>query len=245
MIKVGISVNAIELHLYFFVIFTKPFKKDEIKTNQHSEMIKTSNLTYAYENGQSFEFPDVDLTAGEHLLVIGPSGVGKTTLLYLMAGLLPPSQGNISIDSTEFNSLSRRKMDQFRGEHIGIIFQQYHFIKSLSVADNMRLRQSYPKSANDQQRREQLAERLGLTEHLDKKVNNLSQGQQQRLSIALGLIHKPKIILADEPTSNLDDVNCDKVIDLLKEEAKISKSSLVIITHDMRVKSHFKNSIVL
>jgi putative ABC transport system ATP-binding protein len=84
-----------------------------------------------------------------------------------------------------------------------------------------------------------------LAEHLDKKVTNLSQGQQQRLSIALGLIHKPKIIFADEPTSNLDDANCDKVIDLLKEEAKISKSSLVIITHDMRVKSHFKNSVAL
>jgi putative ABC transport system ATP-binding protein len=76
-------------------------------------MIKTSQLTYAYENGQSFEFPDVDLNPGEHLLVIGPSGVGKTTLLYLMAGLLPPSKGSVFIDGTEFNSLTRRKMDQF------------------------------------------------------------------------------------------------------------------------------------
>ena len=208
-------------------------------------MIKTSELTYAYENGHSFEFPDVDLKSGEHLLFIGPSGVGKTTLLYLMAGLLPPSGGSIFIDGTEFQKLSRRKMDQFRGSHIGIIFQQYHFIKSLSVSDNMRLRQSFPKNADDQQRRNELAHRLGLKEHMDKKVTNLSQGQQQRLSIALGLIHKPKIIYADEPTANLDDANCDAVIRLLKEEAKISKSSLVIITHDMRVKSHFKNRIVL
>jgi putative ABC transport system ATP-binding protein len=264
LIKVLISTNAIELHLHFFVIFTNALIKSvttrvklpdestrdsafikQPKTNQSIYMIKTSQLTYAYENGQSFEFPDVDLKPGEHLLVIGPSGVGKTTLLYLMAGLLPPSKGSIFIDGTEFNSLTRRKMDQFRGEHIGIIFQQYHFIKSLSVSDNMRLRQSYPKSTHDQQRREELAERLGLTEQLNKKVNNLSQGQQQRLSIALGLIHKPKIIFADEPTSNLDDANCDKVIDLLKEEAKISNSSLVIITHDMRVKSHFKNSVAL
>ena len=208
-------------------------------------MIKASNLTYAYKDGQSFSFPDVDLTPGEHLLVIGPSGVGKTTLLYLMAGLLPPTGGSVSIDGKELNTMARHTLDQFRGEHIGFVFQQYHFIKSLNVAENLKLRQSYPKSDLDQQRREDLAERLGLSEHLNKKVTNLSQGQQQRLSIALGLIHKPKIIFADEPTSNLDDANCDKVIQLLKEEAEISKSSLVIITHDQRIKSHFKNQISL
>jgi putative ABC transport system ATP-binding protein len=208
-------------------------------------MIKTSQLTYAYENGHEFTFPDVDLTPGEHMLILGPSGIGKTTLLYLMAGLLPPSGGTISIDGNKLQSMSRRTLDQFRGEHIGLIFQHYHFIKSLNVADNLRLRQSYPKNAVDIQRRTELAERLGLSEHLNKKVTALSQGQQQRLAIALGLIHKPKIIFADEPTSNLDDVNCEKVIQLLKDEAKISKSSLVIITHDHRITSHFQNQIAL
>ncbi|UII76219.1 ATP-binding cassette domain-containing protein [Flagellimonas sp. HMM57] len=208
-------------------------------------MVTTSGLTYAYKNGQEMIFPDIELTPGEHLLVIGPSGVGKTTLLYLMAGLLPPIKGSVAIDGTELNSLSRKEIDRFRGEYIGLIFQHYHFIKSLNVFDNLLLRQRFPKNSVDKQRKLQLAERLGLSEHLDKKVTTLSQGQQQRLSIALGLIHKPKIVLADEPTSNLDDVNCIKVINLLKEEAEICKSSLLIITHDLRVMSHFQNRIEL
>ncbi|WP_353777598.1 ATP-binding cassette domain-containing protein [Winogradskyella sp. 3972H.M.0a.05] len=208
-------------------------------------MVQTSDLTYTYKNGEQFKFPDINLNAGEHLVILGPSGIGKTTLLYLMAGLLQPIEGTVSISGTELNSLSRRKIDSFRGENIGLIFQQYHFIKSLNVAENLRLRQSFPIDSNDKKRRFELAERLGLTEHLGKKVSTLSQGQQQRLSIALGLIHKPKIIFADEPTSNLDDVNCDKVIQLLKEEAEICKSSLVIITHDSRLKPHFQNQIIL
>ncbi len=208
-------------------------------------MVNTSNLAYAYENEQELAFPDIELTPGEHLLVIGPSGVGKTTLLYLMAGLLPPLRGTVSIAGTELNSLSRNEMDRFRGEHIGLVFQRYYFIRSLNVSDNLRLRQSFPKDSNDKQRKHELTERLGLTEHLNKKVTALSQGQQQRLSIALGLIHRPKIIFADEPTSNLDDANCTKVIDLLKEEAEICKSSLLIITHDLRVMSHFKNQVIL
>ncbi len=136
-------------------------------------------------------------------------------------------------------------MDRFRGSHIGLIFQQYHFIGSLSVYENLVLRQSFPKKAVDKARIKELASRLGLSEVLHKKVTQLSQGQQQRLSIALGLIHKPDVIFADEPTSNLDDANCNAVIELLKEEAKICQSSLVIITHDHRIKSHFKNQLTL
>ena len=158
---------------------------------------------------------------------------------------MPPSSGTISIDEVNITALDRKALDEFRGEHIGLIFQQYHFVKSLNVDDNLRLRQYFPRKLEEKERRQAIAERLGLSSHLKKKVTQLSQGQQQRLSIALGLIHRPKVVLADEPTSNLDDHNCNQVLTLLKEEAKLCGSSLVIITHDQRVTQHFSNRIVL
>lgn len=208
-------------------------------------MIKTHELSYAYKKSKTLRFPDIDLAPRDHLLIIGPSGAGKTTLLHLMAGLLPALQGSISIDRTVLDSLDRRQLDRFRGEHMGIIFQEYYFIRSLNLFENLKLRQNYPSRSHDKKRLFELVERLGLSENLYDQVTALSKGQQQRLGIALGLIHRPKVIFADEPTSNLDDLNCTKVVNLLKEEAEICKSSLIIITHDQRVMTHFNNQIKL
>ena len=208
-------------------------------------MVKTVGLNFAYPREQSFNFPDIDLIPGEHLLILGPSGIGKTTLLHLLSGILPASAGKIVIDTTEITSLDRKSLDKFLGANVGLIFQQYHFIKSLNVDENLQLRQHFPKKIKDKERRYLLAERLGLSGQLKKKVTQLSQGQQQRLAIAQGVIHQPKVVFADEPTSNLDDSNCNNVVQLLKDEADISKSSLVIITHDQRVSQHFSNQIVL
>jgi len=208
-------------------------------------MIQTSNLEFTYEEGTSFNFPDIQLSEKDHLLVLGASGVGKTTFLHLLAGILPPNKGSITINEVEISSLNRKELDAFRGTNIGLIFQQYHYISSLTVEENLIIRQRSSHNKADKERRLGIAERLGLTDQLNKKVNQLSQGQQQRLSIALGLIHQPKVVFADEPTSNLDDANCDQVLQLLIEEATMSNSILVIITHDQRVKKHFSNQIVL
>lgn len=208
-------------------------------------MIKTSNLRYTYQEGPTFDFPDIAVDGKEHLLVLGPSGVGKTTFLHLLAGILPPTQGTISINDVEITALDRKDLDGFRGANIGLIFQQYHYIQSLTVEENLKVRMRSSNKSFDKERLLGIAERLGIADQLHKKVNQLSQGQQQRLSIALGLIHQPKVVFADEPTSNLDDANCDEVLKLLKEEATVSDSILVIITHDQRVKEHFSNQLVL
>lgn len=208
-------------------------------------MIETRDLKFSYPKDQSFTFPDIHLAPEEHLLVLGPSGVGKTTLLNLLSGILPAASGTITIDGVQLTSLNRESLDEFRGANIGLVFQQYHYVKSLTVEENLKLRQYFPKKIIDRTRRLAMAERLGLSPILHKKIIHLSQGQQQRLSIALGLIHQPKVVLADEPTSNLDDSNCERVLSLLKEEAQLCGSSLVIITHDKRVTAYFKNQMVL
>lgn len=210
-------------------------------------MIRTTSLRFAYQNTKThtFYFPDIDLSFKQNALILGSSGIGKTTLLHLIAGLLIPKKGNVFIGNTCVQELTRNQLNNFRGEHIGIIFQRTYFIKSLTLLENLKIREKLSKKITDSQRRIRLIEQLELTEVRNKKVHELSEGQRQRLSIALGIIHKPKVILADEPTSNLDDKNCEKVICLLKKEARICKSNLVIITHDQRVKSHFDKHIIL
>lgn len=208
-------------------------------------MVQTQDLEFAYPEGALLQFPDIQLPTNEHLLILGPSGVGKTTLLYLLAGLLLPKAGQLRIGDTSLESLNRKQLDQFRGKHIGLVFQKYQFIGALNVEENLRLRQGRKAGKEGKKRRMALVNRLGLQDQLHKKVSALSQGQQQRLAIALGIIHMPDLVLADEPTANLDNDNCEKVINLLKEEANISKSSLIIITHDYRVMKHFDNRIEL
>lgn len=210
-------------------------------------MIRTASLQYAYQHSedQNLIFPDIHLPSKESLLILGASGVGKTTLLHLLAGLLPINMGDVYIIDTHINRLTRGELNHFRGQNIGLIFQKSYFIKSLSVLENLVIREKFSKSKSDRYRREELLMHLGLCDQMHKKVYQLSEGQQQRLSIALGVIHKPKIILADEPTSNLDDINTEIVVSLLKKEAKICNSNLVIITHDQRVKPHFNNHIIL
>ena len=210
-------------------------------------MIRTQALRYSYtkDTHQAFTFPDISCNEGETLLILGGSGKGKTTLLHLMGMLLTPLDGTVEIYQQITQHLSASETVKFRAKHIGIVYQKPHFVQSLSVLDNLLLANYLAGEKVAKQRAESLAEILGFSTHLHKKTTELSQGEQQRVSIARALMNKPSVILADEPTASLDDENCRKVIELLTQQTKEINASLVVVTHDQRLKDVFSNQIHL
>jgi ABC-type lipoprotein export system ATPase subunit len=208
-------------------------------------MIATQNLTFAYTSTKQFAFPDFACADRETMLILGKSGKGKTTFLHLMALLLKPTGGKIQINHQEISSLSVAQAADFRAKNVGIIYQKPHFVHSLSVMDNLLLANYLGGKPQARQAAQQLAESLGFADLLHKKNTQLSQGEQQRVSIARALINNPSVILADEPTSSLDDDNCLKVIDLLKKQTQEIGASLIVVTHDQRLKDVFAQRIEL
>jgi len=207
-------------------------------------MIKTESLKFSYDGEKYFDFPDINLVSGEDLLIIGNSGIGKTTLLHLLAGILKPESGSINISGRDISKFSDTELDKFRGDNIGIVFQKPHFISSLTINENLKLAQylSHSKTSGDAKK---ILESLNIKDKYQQKPNQLSEGEKQRASIALALINSPSLILADEPTSSLDDFNCNNVIKLLKKQAKDHKAQLIVITHDARLKKHFEKNLNL
>lgn len=208
-------------------------------------MLQTKNVTFFYNKETQFTFPELKCDASDTLLITGNSGKGKTTLLHLLAGLLRPKNGEISIENTNISSLSEKKLDQFRGKNIGLILQQSHFIASMTVLENVVLASWLATGKKAIQKAEKLLAELDLENQKHKLPSQLSIGQQQRVSIARALINEPKLLLADEPTSSLDDENAFKVADLLEKLSKEYNAALVIVTHDSRLKNKFSNQINL
>ena len=208
-------------------------------------MLTTKNISYTYRGNQTLHFPDITCKRGEQFLILGQSGIGKSTLLHILGGLRSPDKGNVYVDQTDLYALSSSKMDGFRGKNIGIVFQQSPFIKALTVKENLAIAQQLAGQKISNKRIEHLLTRLNLSHKSGAKTTALSQGEQQRLAIARALINKPLLILADEPTSALDDDNCNQVIELLQTQAAEENASLLIVTHDQRLKDIFPNQITL
>jgi len=208
-------------------------------------MLQTAELEHKYSANASITFPNFSCTAGETLVILGQSGVGKTTLLHILGGLLKPTKGVVSIDGKDIYKGSASKMDAYRGRNIGIVFQQAHFVQALSVKENLLLAQQMGGGTDNKDKIEELLSSLNISHKADKYPENLSQGEKQRAAIARALVNNPKIILADEPTSALDDNNCNEVVQLLEQQAKEANAALIIVTHDNRLTEIFANQITL
>lgn len=208
-------------------------------------MLATKQLTFEYSPAKQFVFPDVQCANREALLILGQSGTGKTTFLHLLALLLTPRSGSVIIGQTNLTQLSPAQTAAFRAQHVGIVYQKPHFVSSLSVMDNLLMANYLANKPQDKSRARELAGQLGFGNYLSKKTNQLSQGEQQRVSIARAVMNQPDVILADEPTSSLDDENTDRVVTLLRQQSEQIGASLIVVTHDQRLKDAFPNRVNL
>lgn len=225
-------------------------------TNPDSDVISLEGVRFRWP-GQASDIIAIDelrLTAGEHLFVRGSSGSGKTTLLNLLCGVHTPSSGAIRLLGTDLASLSAGRRDQFRADHIGVVFQQFNLLPYLSTLENVTLACSFSgrkqrraaESADVKSSARQLLVALNLGPELhDAPVSKLSVGQQQRVAVARALIGGPEILIADEPTSALDAGNRDRFMDLLFREAEVQGCTLVFVSHDPQLAERFDRSIEL
>jgi lipoprotein-releasing system ATP-binding protein len=208
-------------------------------------VIRTKQLRHRFQSDRQFEFPDLYCESGKSLLILGPSGCGKSTLLHLLCGILKPVSGSIHILNEDITQFNLSKSDAFRGQHIGVVLQKAHFISSLNVLENLLLFQTISGQKSDLDALKELLHDLGLSGLEKQKIQTLSQGEVQRLNMARALIHKPALILADEPTASLDDKNAERIANILNMHSEKLNAALVIVTHDMRLKTIFNNHILL
>lgn len=216
-----------------------------IQFDPTAEVLRTVSLSYTYAGGHTIHFPDIRCFPGQHLLISGRSGVGKTTLLHLIGGLLRVQRGEVNIGGQTLSALSNSELDRFRGRYLGLVFQQARFVSSLHVMDNVLAAQYFGSGKAHRPKALALLAELGLENKAHKSALTLSGGEKQRLSIARALASGAKLVLADEPTSGLDDVNADVVYQLLRREADLNGATLVVVTHDSRLKARFENKIEL
>lgn len=197
------------------------------------EIIKISGLSKAYGQVNALHHVDLSVREGEWVSIMGPSGSGKSTLLNIVCGLDSPTDGSVLIDGLELAGLSASELARYRREMVGLIFQQFHLVPYLNAMENVMLAQYFHSMADEESARIAL-ERVGLGHRLDHLPAHLSGGEQQRVCIARALINEPRVLLADEPTGNLDEKNEEAVMELF-QELHGQGMTLVVVTHDVSV----------
>jgi len=208
-------------------------------------MIKVESVRHTYGSNKELRFADWEINTGENWLLLGESGSGKTTLIHILAGILKPGKGKVSINGTSLFDLSLKDLDHFRGGNIGVVFQRPHIIKSLTIKENLLIAQYFAKLPEDPARISDVLRSLDIYGKLNSYPHELSQGQLQRVSIARAVVNKPALLIADEPTSSLDDKNTLAVLKLLQEQSALNQSTLIVATHDKRVKDVFARQYII
>lgn len=213
-----------------------------------TKIIECQQLSYRYSDQEPavIDIEQWELAAGEQLFLFGDSGSGKSTLLKLLSGIIVADKGELKIAGTHLSTLSARQRDQFRANHIGVVFQQLNLIPYLSVIDNILLASHIAANKQAKVDVKTLLEKVNIAEQLwHKPATELSLGQQQRVAIVRALINKPQLLLMDEPTSALDENNKQQFLSLLFELLSEQQTSLVFISHDQHLKQHFSQSMDL
>lgn len=205
-------------------------------------ILEAQQLSFQYPAASPIYFPDISITHSQHSLLLGDSGSGKTTLLHLVGGLSKPSSGTVQIAQQDIYAKSTAQLDQFRAQHIGFIFQDAHLLSNLTLLENIKLAQSLAHKSVEIDRIRTVLDQLQLQDKEKSLPSQLSRGQLQRAAIARAIINGPQLLLADEPTAALDDRNTAQVLSLLLETAQKYKATLLIATHDKRIKDHFDNT---
>jgi putative ABC transport system ATP-binding protein len=208
-------------------------------------MIAVRGLAHRYGAVEALRLAEWKVAQGERWLVLGASGSGKSTLLHALAGLIRPTEGEIEVAGENVRRLEGGRLDRWRGTTVGIVLQALHLVKHLSVRDNLRLAQYLARVPQDDARINDTLDALGVAAKAARRPTDLSQGEQQRVAIARAVVNRPKLVLADEPTANLDDAAAAKVVDLLSEQAARHGATLVLATHDARVKGKFRERLEL
>lgn len=200
------------------------------------EVLKIDNIVKQYVNGNecfnALNNISFSVEEGEFIAIVGASGSGKSTLLHIIAGIDKPTTGNVFIDGTDIFSLNSDKLTIFRRRNIGVVYQFYNLIQTLNVKDNILLPALLDKRNIDNKKLEKIIKTLGLENKMKFMPSQLSGGEQQRVSIGRALINEPRIVLADEPTGNLDTNNSKQIIELFKYYNKMYKQTLVLVTHN-------------
>lgn len=200
------------------------------------EIVRTENLSRTYGNGENLvkaiDGVTLKIEKGEFIAIVGPSGSGKSTLLHLLGGVDNPSSGKIFIDGNDISKYSSKELALFRRRKVGLIYQFYNLIPNLTVRHNIELPLKLDKRKVNEKDLLDICEKLGIRDKLNNFPSTLSGGQQQRVAIARSLIYSPSLVLADEPTGNLDRENSREIIEILKYFNRTLKQTIIVITHD-------------